>query len=60
MCPARITVRLDEVQLGCTHRKHYLALPSAYMKDRFGHLALGRLVRIAEDAYHRQFLAQVA
>ena len=60
MYPTRITVRLEQDQSRYSHSKYYLALQSAYVKDCFGHLALGRPVLMAEDAYHAWFLAQVA
>ena len=52
MYPARITACLDEDQLGYAHGTYYLVPQSICVKDRFGNLALGRPVRMAQDEYH--------
>ena len=60
MYPTHITVRLDENQSSYSHSKYYLAPQFVYVKDRFGNLAIGRSMLIAEDEYHTRFLAQAA
>ena len=58
--PTRITLRLDEDHSGYPQGTYYLAPQSIYLKDRFGNLALGRPVLIAENDYHARFLAPAA
>ena len=58
--PTRITLRLEEEQSGYAPGRYYLAPQSVYVKDRFGNLALGRPVLMAEDEYREQLLAQAA
>ena len=58
--PTRITLRLEEEQLGYAPGRYYLAPQSVYVKDRFGNLALGRPVLMTEDKYREQLLAQAA
>ena len=60
MYPIHVTVRLDEDQFGYSPGRYYLASQSLYVKDRFGNRVIGRLILMAEDTYHAQFLAQVA
>ena len=58
--PTRITLRLEQGQPGYSPGTYYLALQSVYVKDRFGNLALGRPVLMAEAEYREQLLAQAA
>ena len=58
--PTRITLRLEEEQLGYTPGRYYLAPQSLYVKDRFGNLALARPVLMSEGEYRGQLLAQAA
>ena len=60
MYPIRITVRLDEHQSGYAYRIYHLFAQSGYVKDRFGHRAIGRAVLRAVEASHAQFLVQGA
>ena len=60
MYPTCITVHLDENQSGYAHSKYYLSPQSIYVKDRFSNLVLSRSVRMAEDAYYAQCIAQGA
>ena len=55
--PTRITVRLGENQPGYSHGKYFLSPQSVYVKDRFGNLAIGRPVLVAEEDYRAQFSA---
>ena len=58
--PTRITLRLEEEQLGYAPGRYYLAPQSVYVKDRFGNLALGCPVLMTESKYREQLLAQAA
>ena len=58
--PTRITVRLAQGQPGYAHGTYYLAPQSIYVKDRFGNLAIGRPVLVAEKDYRTQRLGQAA
>ena len=58
--PTRIIVRLGQGHSGYSRGTYYLSPQSVYVKDRFGNLAIGRPVLIAQDEYHAQFLAQAA
>ena len=58
--PTRITVRLEPNQPGYAHGTYYLAPQSIYVKDRFGNLAIGRPVLVAEEDYRNPRLGQAA